>query len=111
MVLEDPPFDETTLPKSNFGTEKVPCREVHYSYDKASKLGLVMIYGDAPYINYWTSFSKKDEALPQNNENPHLKHHISHYLRKLFADETCAKPYSILHYGIMDWSKVEPPPL
>ena len=104
VVIENPPFDEQTLPHANYRVDRVPCREIHYGYDPFSKTGVVMIYGDMPYVNYWTPFLKGASPLPQNNSNDHLRNHISHYLRRIFDDEQ-AVPFSVVHYGIMDWSK------
>ena len=103
-VIENPPFDEHTLPKANYRVDRVPCREIHYGYDPSNKTGVVMIYGDVPYVNYWAPFLKGPSHLPQSNRNDHLRHHISHYLRKVFDDDQ-RLPFSIVHYGIIDWSK------
>ena len=44
-VLEDPPWGARDVPPPNFGADKLPCREVHYSYSEESATGLVMVRG------------------------------------------------------------------
>jgi hypothetical protein len=89
----------------NTNADKVPCREVHYGYDEKNKTGMVMLYGDSPYINYWRSFA--GSSTPQNpriDDNIHLKNHLAHYLRELFPSSHNTLPCTIVHYSIMDWS-------
>jgi hypothetical protein len=108
IVLEDPPFDETSVPEPNFGASFLPCREVHYQYDKSTGRGLVMIYGDVPSLAYWTSFVDQKggedgcsfSTRPQRDCNPHLKNHAVQYLQRIFPDAQ----FTVLHYGILDWS-------
>jgi hypothetical protein len=102
-ILENPPFDATTVPLANYRADRVPCREIHYSYDKVSGTGLVMIYGDMPYVNYWSPFIKGKSSTPHSNANAHLANHVAHYLRQIF--DSASVPFSIVHYGIMDWSR------
>ncbi|NBS71044.1 hypothetical protein EBT31_19375 [bacterium] len=103
IVLDHPPFDEHTLPKPNDHADKIPCREIHYSYDKVSKTGMVMIYGDSPSINYWRPFlQQRLSDQPFMDGNPHLCNHLYHYLRQIFPSSH--NSFSIRHYGILDWS-------
>lgn len=92
VIFDNPPFDENTIPKPNYQAHKVPCRELHFGYDKDAKTGLMMLYGDVPSINYWRGF----------DENIHLKNHLAHYLRQVFPN---AGLCSILHYSIRNWSQ------
>ena len=109
-ILEDPPFDDVTVPQPNFGADKLPCREIHYSYCCETKTGMVMIYGDEPSLHYWSPFVRRcdagDEGAAQSNANSHLKHHLNFYLRAIFGWSPlgAAAPFSIVHYGILDWS-------
>lgn len=100
IVLDDPPFGATDTPAPNTGADKVPCREIHYSFCAANNTGCIMaralwvvlaaaacpearahtqIYGDVPSLNYWSAFvlpDGGDAALPQSNGSPHLAHHL-----------------------------------
>lgn len=106
IVFKNPPFNERTIPLANTFADKVPCREVHYGYDADNKTGMVMLYGDSPYINYWRPFHTRTSTLsrgePECDSNDHLKNHLAHYLRILFPSNKL--PMNIVHYGILDWS-------
>lgn len=102
IIFKNPPFNEHTIPLANTSAEKVPCREVHYEYDPDNKTGLVMLYGDSPYINYWRPFHTSSSGEPECDSNIHLKNHLAHYLRTLFPSHKL--PMTIIHYGILDWS-------
>lgn len=108
IILDNPPFNSQSIPGPNYNADKVPCREIHYSYSEKDKTGMVMIYGDIPSLNYWKPFIKaygKIRSLPHKHndkDNTHLKNHLMHYLRNIFQDTLL--PFTILHYGILDWS-------
>jgi hypothetical protein len=104
IVIEDPPFDECTIPNPNYNADKVPCREIHYGYDTKTKTGMIMIYGDMPCLNYWSPFIKSQSPFPDGNNNQHLLNHLNHYLRIIFAD-VLKVPFAIKHFAILDWSK------
>jgi hypothetical protein len=130
-ILVDPPWCACSVPCPNYGADKLPCREIHYSYCSETKTGMVMLYGDEPSLHYWSAFLRRcepgDEGAPQSNANPHLKHHLCFYLRAIFgcgggggamqrqlssgsawsssSASSCAAPFSIAHYGILDWSR------
>ena len=105
IVFTNPPFDENTIPLPNTHADKVPCREIHYGYDAKNRTGMIMLYGDAPYINYWRSFlpPRGSSDHPHVDDNIHLKNHVAHYLRELFPKQP-SLPSTIVHYSIMDWS-------
>ena len=100
VILENPPFNETCVPKPNQNADKIPCREVHYGYDRNTKTGMVMIYGDAPSLRYWSPFISQDAYDPECSSNLHLLNHLGHYLRQIFKNYTTP---CIKHYGILDW--------
>lgn len=102
IIFKNPPFDEYNIPLANTSANKVPCREVHYGYDIDNKTGMVMLYGDSPYINYWRPFHTSTTGIPECDTNIHLKNHLAHYLRTLFPLHKL--PMTIVHYGILDWS-------
>lgn len=104
VVLDNPPWDETSIPKANTHAHLVPCREVHYDYDIQTKTGMIMLYGDEPTLNYWSPFCQNHVMNePEENANPHLLNHLNHYIRKLFP----GNQHSVIikHYSIMDWSR------
>lgn len=94
VILEHPPWDEHTIPQPNFNADKIPCREVHYSYNSANKTGMVMIYGDVPSLHYWRTFLNA-------NQKDRLKDHIHHYLRVMFPHH---RYFNILECSLKDWS-------
>ena len=97
VIIDNPPFDESTVPQPNYNAHLVPCRELHFGYDKATNTGMVMLYGDVPTIHYWRPF-REDDA--------HMKNHVLHYLRCVFADiKTSMPPFSIKYCRMMDWSR------
>ena len=102
IVIENPPWDEDTIPSPNFNADKLPCREIHYYYNKTNKTGMVMLYGDVPTLNYWKSFVPLDaDYVPLHNDNSHLKNHVNHYLRIMFPHH---RHFNIIDYCLMDWS-------
>lgn len=104
IVIENPAWDESNIPLPNTNAHLVPCREVHYDYDPVAKRGQIMIYGDEPSLNYWSSFCTGwDMTTPEVNNNPHLLNHLYHYIRILFPNH---KNNMVIHrYAIMDWSR------
>jgi monoamine oxidase len=102
VILENPPWNEDNIPLPNHHADKLPCREIHYSYNKENNTGMVMIYGDVPSIYYWRTFvSQKSLYHPQENHDDRLKDHLQHYLRVMFPQH---RHFTIINYGIMDWS-------
>lgn len=93
IILENPPFSNPP-PSPNYNADKVPCREIHYSYSDKDNTGMVMIYGDIPSLNYWKPFT--------GSKDTHMKNHLVHYLRQIFPGAT--EPYSISYFNILDWS-------
>jgi len=105
IILENPPFGKDgIIPGPNYNADKVPCREIHYSYSEHDKTGLIMLYGDIPSLNYWKPFiSCKDvKSLPFSNDNTHMKNHLMHYIRSIFPNANA--PFSIKYYSVLDWS-------
>lgn len=102
VILENPPWTESTIPPPNFRADRIPCREVHYSYNPDNKTGMVMIYGDVPTLHYWRAFLdySQNEYQPQR-KNERLKDHMNHYLRNMFKEH---RHFNIIDYGILDWS-------
>lgn len=101
VVFDNPPYDENTIPIANHNADKVPCRELHYGFDAIHKTGMVMLYGDCPYLNYWRSFRSAPSESPACDEGVLLKAHLAHYLRQIFPGQLC----NILHYSLVDWSQ------
>jgi hypothetical protein len=102
VILDNPPWGEHDVPVPNFNAHLVPCREVHYYFSTETKTGMVMLYGDVPSLNYWSSFvQRQGEYYPEHNNNPRLKNHLRHYLQLMFP---LHRYFSIIDYGIMDWS-------
>lgn len=103
VVLENPPWDATSIPKPNYNADKMPCREVHYYYNESNKTGMVMIYGDVPSVNYWRTFTYTADKsyTPYINHSSRLKDHVHHYLRTMFPKH---RHFNIVDCGILDWS-------
>lgn len=111
VIFENPPYTKETIPLPNTNADKIPCRELHYDYDEKHNTGMIMIYGDMPTINYWRGFHSRESVFPIGDKNDHLKNHLAHYLRKLFAEDhpttkstSKTLPQKIIYYSIMDWS-------
>lgn len=115
VIFTNPPFNEWTVPIANHNANKIPCRELHYSYDKLNKLGMIQIYGDIPSINFWNtclrglqSLSSSDNLSLNDNHHSHettnqkelLMYHIDKCLNKLFPSNNC----EIKHFSIVNWS-------
>ena len=102
VIFSEPPYDETSIPKANHSACKIPCRELHYDYDKENKLGMIQIYGDFPSINFWSSFLKNKATISPNDvtKNPLIEGHINRSLKKLFPDNDC----KLMYYSMINWS-------
>lgn len=95
FVVEDPWWKED-IPHLDLAN--LPAREMHYQ--KRDDKGLVMVYADRPYLNFWTQYLRKgyetraeidgDKELPQ-----------------AFARFMGIAPQRILGYGIRHWG-IEP---
>ena len=94
IIIENAPWNQDTLPRPNYGADKIPCREVHYFYK--DNTGMIMIYGDVPSLHYWRTFSRNINYESKER----LKDHLYHYLRKMFPGSNM----NIIHYDILDWS-------
>lgn len=91
FVVEDPWWDED-IP--HLDMPNLPAREMHYQ--KRDGKGLVMVYADRPYLNFWSQYLRKgyetraeidgDQALPQA------------FCRFMGID-----PKRIVSYGIRHW--------
>ena len=92
VIIENPPFNDITVPKANQYADKIPCREIHYSYNENTNTGLVMIYGDNPSLSYWN-------ALIDPPNHTDLQNHITHYMKQIFPHYRG----NIIHCDIMDW--------
>lgn len=115
VIFTNPPFDEDSIPIVNKNADKIPCRELHYSYDPLEKLGMLQIYGDFPSINFWNTCLRRKAQLSSsdntfNDDDITKSHrellidHIQRSLKKLFPEKNC----ELKHYSIINWSN---PPL
>lgn len=98
VILENPPFDENTIPTPNYNATRIPCREIHYYYYKNNSTGMIMIYGDLPSLNYWSRMNHKNYI---SNDDDYMKKHLLHYLQQIFQE----KDIQIKNYTMIDWSK------
>lgn len=104
IIVDNPPWDENSIPRPNTNAHLLPCREIHYDFDKEVGTGMIMLYGDEPTLNYWSPFCvNNDMQRPEENGNPHLLNHLNHYIRRLFPGNQHS--ITIKSYSIMDWSK------
>jgi len=95
FVVEDPWWDINT---PHLDLPNLPAREIHYQ--KQNGKGLVMVYADRPYLNFWSQYLRKgyetraeiggDKELPQ-----------------AFARFIGIDPKRVLSYGIRHWG-IEP---
>jgi len=95
FVVEDPWWEED-IP--HLDLRRLPARELHYQ--RRDGKGLIMVYADRPYLNFWSQYLRKgyetraeidgDKELPQ-----------------VFARFMNIDPKRILSYGIRHWG-IEP---
>ncbi len=91
FVVDDPWWDED-IP--HLDMPNLPAREVHYQ--KRDGLGLVMVYADRPYLNFWSQFLRKGyESRAEINGDPGLPLAFS---RLMGID-----PKRIIGFGIRHW--------
>lgn len=110
FVTKKPWWNTTTKPQTR--ASSIPARELHYYYreDKNEKRGMVMVYGDAPSMNYWKFFVKNEPH--QKAEINQDKRLIEQYLKYLTPHpgnnnpkEQKAQAEAITCFGIRDWSR------
>ncbi|MBF0300453.1 MAG: FAD-dependent oxidoreductase [Oligoflexia bacterium] len=82
FVTKNPWWDQQT--PSQTRASSVPSREIHYYYREEGdqKLGMVMVYGDFPSLNYWRHFVARSPQLSAEiNLNEQLRECFDLYLR------------------------------
>jgi monoamine oxidase len=91
FVVNDPWWDED-IP--HLDMPYLPAREVHYQ--KQDGKGLVMVYADRPYLNFWSQYLRKGyEARAEINSD--------HGLPLAFSRLMGIDPKRIVSYGIRHW--------
>jgi len=110
FVTTAPWWNEKTKPQTR--ASSVPARELHYYYreEGEEKRGMVMAYGDSPFMNYWKPFVKKEPHLQAElNQDERL---IECYLKYLSTNpetddprEREAQIKAITSFGIHDWGR------
>ncbi|PPK75931.1 flavin-dependent amine oxidoreductase [Methylobacter tundripaludum] len=91
FVVEDPWWDED-IP--HLDMPNLPAREVHYQ--KRDGKGLVMVYADRPYLNFWSQYLRKGyETRAEINGDPGLPLAFSRFMG--------IDPKRIVSYGIRHW--------
>jgi len=110
FVTKAPWWNEATKPQTR--SSSVPTREIHYYFREEGneKRGMVMIYGEPPFMNYWKTFIKKEpHQKAEINQDERL---LEEYLKYLSPDSTSSSPKerraqaaAITCFGIRDWSR------
>lgn len=91
FVAEDPWWDED-IP--HLDMPNLPAREMHYQ--KHDGKGLVMVYADRPYLNFWSQYLRKGyETRAEINGD--------HGLPQAFSRFMDIDPKRIVSYGIRHW--------
>ncbi|WP_020561834.1 flavin monoamine oxidase family protein [Methylosarcina fibrata] len=95
FVVQDPWWEEN-IPHQDLA--QLPARELHYQ--KADGKGLIMVYADRPYMNFWTQYLRKGyETRAEIDGDKHLPQAFAHFMN--------IDPKRILNYGIRHWG-IEP---
>ncbi|SDY96993.1 hypothetical protein [Nitrosomonas sp. Nm33] len=110
FVTKTPWWNAKTKPQTRISS--IPARELHYYYREEGdeKRGMVMVYADAPSMNYWKFFVKnKSHQKAEINQDERL---IEQYLKYLTPHpasidpkERKAQAQAITCFGIRDWGK------
>ena len=91
FVVEDPWWDED-IP--HLDMPNLPAREVHYQ--KQGGKGLVMVYADRPYLNFWSQYLRKGyETRAEIDGDQGLPMAFSRFIG--------IDPKRIISYGIRHW--------
>jgi monoamine oxidase len=91
FVVDDPWWDED-IP--HLDMPNLPAREVHYQ--KLEGKGLVMVYADRPYLNFWSQYLRKGyETRAEINGDQGLPLAFSRFMG--------IHPKRIVSYGIRHW--------
>jgi len=91
FVVEDPWWGEN-IP--HLDMPKLPAREVHYQ--KQDGKGLIMVYADRPYLNFWSQYLRKGyETRAEINGDQGLPLAFSRFMN--------IDPKRIISYGIRHW--------
>lgn len=110
FVTKKPWWNAATKPQTR--ASSIPARELHYYYRQEGneERGMVMVYGDAPSMNYWKFFVK--DELHQKAEINQDERLIEQYLKYLTPhpgrhdlQERQAQAQAITCFGIRDWSR------
>lgn len=92
FVVEDPWWDEN-IP--HLDMPNLPAREVHYQ--KRDGKGLVMVYADRPYLNFWSQYLRKGyETRAEIDGDQELPPAFSRFMG---IDSKRIISYGIRHWG------------
>jgi monoamine oxidase len=95
FVVRDPWWEEN-IPHLDIA--QLPAREMHYQ--KSDGKGLIMVYADRPYMNFWTQYLRKGyETRAEIDGDKNLPRAFAHFLN--------IDPKRVLNYGIRHWG-IEP---
>lgn len=110
FVTKTPWWNTKTKPQTR--ASSIPARELHYYYREEGdeKRGMVMVYGDAPSMNYWKFFVKNEpHQKAEINQDERLIEQYLKYLTphpaSLSPKERKAQAQAVTCFGIRDWSK------
>lgn len=104
VVFDNPPYDESSIPKHNTNLKSINGREICYKYDEALKLGMIQMVCDYPTINYWCA---SQDNLHLTIPNDVIKYRcveegIRNMLLALFPKSDC----KVHHFTIINWSGI-----
>ncbi|MCW5601599.1 NAD(P)/FAD-dependent oxidoreductase [Nitrosomonas sp.] len=110
FVTKKPWWNAATKPQTR--ASSIPARELHYYYreEQDEKRGMVMVYGDAPSMNYWKFFvTNEPHQKAEINQNERLIEQYLKYLTphpgNIHPKERIAQTQAITCFGIRDWSR------
>lgn len=93
FVVQDPWWEEN-IPHQNIS--QLPARELHYQ--KSVGKGLIMVYADRPYLNFWTQYLRKGyETRAEIDGDKNLPQAFAHFMN---IDQKRILNYGIRHWGI-----------
>ncbi|SFM98518.1 FAD-dependent oxidoreductase [Nitrosomonas communis] len=107
FVTKTPWWNAKTKPQTR--ASSIPARELHYYYREESdeKRGMVMVYGDEPFMNYWKFFVRNEpHQKAEINQDERLIEQYLKYLTphpaSLSPKERKAQAQAITCFGIRD---------
>ncbi|MDV6344960.1 hypothetical protein [Nitrosomonas sp. Is37] len=89
FVTKTPWWNAKTKPQTR--TSSISARELHYYYREEGdeKRGMVMVYGDAPSMNYWKFFVKNEShQKAEINQDERLIEQYLKYLTRILQAST-----------------------